>query len=207
MAKQLFNEPELYLLKNWTNAQLVEQSMDTVRQKYAQLFDRVLDAVQEQHPELDSRFIHITRNEGNVIIGKKTWPSMYAQWPSGLRLWDIRPENLSSEEEDPPEAVVWFHPPKETRSRVDFQEVANGFKKAAERLLTKPEFKRVFVESTKTYAYLSYPLPEPRQKLLDMMLADEAREFHDCMLGHFESLTKFIPVMDEIVKKSKSKRA
>ncbi len=71
--------------------------------------------------------------------------------------------------------------------------------------MTKEESKSLYVESEKTCAYLACPLPEPRQKLLDLLLADEARDFGDCMRGHFESLARFIPVMDEIVKKSKGK--
>ncbi|MGD1018790.1 MAG: hypothetical protein ABSA12_05670 [Verrucomicrobiia bacterium] len=206
MTKQLFNEPESYLLKNWAKAQLLADSMDAVRKKYAQVFDKILDSVQEEHPELDSRSIHITPNEGNVTIGKKTWPSMYVEWPSGLRIWDIRLENLASEDEEVPEAVVWFHPPKELRSQVNFQEVADDFKKEAEQLMTKAEFKRVYVESTKTYAYLSYPLPETRQKLLESLLADEAREFIECVRAHFESLTRFTSVMDGITKSGKRTR-
>ncbi len=88
MAKQLFNEPESYLLRNWAKAQVLAESMETVREKYAQIFGKVLDAVQEEHPELDSRFIHI--KDGQITIAKQSWPSMYAHWPSSLRIWGSR---------------------------------------------------------------------------------------------------------------------
>ena len=204
MPTQLFNEPESYLLRNWAKAQLLAESMVAVREKYTQVFGKILDSVQEEHPELDSRFIHMTPSDGLVIIGKQKWPSMYAQWPSGFRIGAIRPENLASEDEEAPEAAVMFCPPKEVRSQVNLQQVADTFEKEAAKLMTKDEFKRVSVQTTKSYAYLGYPLPEPRQKLLELLLAEEARAFIECVRAHFESLTRFIPVMDGIAQSPQS---
>ena len=40
-----FNEPELCLLRQWTDARLLEDSLETIREKYVAVFERVLNEV------------------------------------------------------------------------------------------------------------------------------------------------------------------
>ena len=68
-----FNQPDLYLLRHWSNARQLEDSMKAVREKYVALFEKVLDRVQDKHPDLDCREIHLDKDGLNVGLGKKTW--------------------------------------------------------------------------------------------------------------------------------------
>ena len=47
MTKQLLNEPELLLLRQWDEAHLLEQSMKRVREKYNAIFEQAAEAVKE----------------------------------------------------------------------------------------------------------------------------------------------------------------
>ena len=53
MPKELMNEAERYLLANWENARLLEESMESVRKKYKQIVEELIVAVTESCPELE----------------------------------------------------------------------------------------------------------------------------------------------------------
>ncbi len=38
-----FSDPERFLIKQWTDARLIEEGMKTVRNKYKELFEQVLE--------------------------------------------------------------------------------------------------------------------------------------------------------------------
>ena len=205
MTNPRFDEPELYLLKNWSNAHLLEESMHKVREKYDQIFNEVLTKVQENYRELDlSGPLHAKDEEGYVGIGKKTWPSMYGSWPSALRLENIRLEHLVSEDHEAPAAGVVVWPPKEVN--VNFEEAKRKLSEVAEQGFGKKEFAWLPAENTKRWAWIGYSLPEPRQELLELLLRDEARGFIGRMVEHFDTLAKFIPVVDEIFQSGQQKR-
>jgi len=204
MPKQVFNGPELYLLKNWSNAHLLEESMEAVRNKYGEIFGSVLDAVEKEHPELKSRSIQVASYGGIAGIGRETWPSMYSAWPSGLWIGNTCLEGLVSEDSEAPDASVWIKPPKD--GGVDLQRAVHKLDQAAGKILGRKGAKRVSSKATRSEAYLWYPLPEKRQDLLQMLVTDGAQRFIDCMFGHFDVLARFIPVMDEIFKGARRKR-
>ena len=52
---------------------------------------------------------------------------------------------------------------------------------------------------------ISYYLPEKRTELLEMILKDDGQEFVDCLVKHFESFVRFIPVLDEVFAKPSAK--
>jgi hypothetical protein len=204
MSNQRFNEPELYLLSKWSNARLLEESMNTARKKYSTIFDQVLDELREGNEELLPVNRSIVGSLGGVCLTKKNWKSVYERWPSGLWIDGTRLENLASEDGDPPSASVWVNPP--TEIELNFKEVAYKLREEAKRVLSKEELARVKVEDGKWEATIYYHLPEPRQTLLEMLHTDEARGFMECMGGHFEVLSRFVPILDEIFQSSGRKR-
>lgn len=204
MPKQAFNEPELYLIKNWSDAHLLEESMEAVRNKYGEIFGSVLDAVEKEHPELKSRSVQVASYGGIAGIARETWPSMYSAWPSGLWIGNICLEGLVSDDSEAPEASVWIKPPKD--GGVDLQEAARKLEQGAVKVLGRKEAKRVSTKCTRSEAYLWYPLPEKRQDLLQMLVTDGAQRFIDCIFAHFDVLARFIPVMDEIFTGARRKR-
>jgi hypothetical protein len=69
--------------------------------------------------------------------------------------------------------------------------------------VTKEQFDSLERTVGNTAADISYPLSEPREELLEMLLKDDAGGFIDCIVAHFETLSGFIPVMDEIARTCK----
>jgi hypothetical protein len=205
MKKKWLNEPESYLLRNWSSACLLEKSMATVREKYDEIFDKVLDAIQQEHPELSRRVQQATSSYGGSVgIARQTWPDRSSAWPSGLWLDNISLERLASEDEERPSASVWIKPRRELW--VDFKEAERRLSKAAAKVLSGQEAKLTSVKADRNEAYLWYPLPTPRQELLGLLQADDPSGFIDCMVEHFEKLTRFTPVVDEIFAAGRSKR-
>src|SRR5277367_4688205 len=49
MAEQLFNDAERYLLGRWSDACLLEEQLDKVRNKFKELCQKSADAVREKH--------------------------------------------------------------------------------------------------------------------------------------------------------------
>ncbi|MGO9111294.1 MAG: hypothetical protein ACLP9L_18870 [Thermoguttaceae bacterium] len=196
-----FSEPELCLLRKWEDARLLEEGMKTVRAKYKEMFETVLEDVQDKYPELDRTEIHLANDGYNVGIGKDAaWPTKPNWWTSGFWLSGIRMENLTSEDEEAPCKVVLLNKPQGVE---DLEWAKDRLCEAAERILTKDELPHLESDSSGGVASIFVPLGESRERLLELLLADEARGFVGCMVAHFESMMAFIPVLDEIYKGSK----
>ena len=170
--------------------------MNAVRQKYGMILDNVLNEVEQKHEELANRGKQLRHHLYNVGIGKRAWPSYSPAWPSGLWIGHVRLEEEAADEDDsPPVGIVYVGVPNDVK--LDMKEVAGRLLQAAN-TLRQEEFRGAKKWSAKREANLSYPLSESREKLRDLLVKDEARGFIDCMVAHFESLTEFIPVIDEI---------
>ena len=169
-------------------------------------FEKVLEKVQEEHTELDCPAMHFAAgNAGlNVGIGKSDWPGNYPQWPSGFWLGALRLEDLASEEEELPYAMVYIAPPKNIQ--IDPAEAADKFAKEAKGILAKEDFDRVEDWSGKREAQIYCLLPQLRRDLLDLLKNDDGSGFIECMVAHFDLLAKFAPVVDEIFQVSKRSR-
>jgi hypothetical protein len=200
-----FSDPELYLLKNWTNATSLERSMEAVRLKYTETLDAALDRIQRQHEVLVRRAIHLTdKSDPSVGIGGESWPRMYSTWPSGFWLGCIGLNNLMSMEEEAPYACVWL---SQSRSgTVDLKAASRQLRDVAQEKLPQEQFKGLGRTVKKDEADIWYPLTEPRDKLLGMILNNQSHELVDFIVSQFETLTKFTSVMNEIARASKRKR-
>jgi hypothetical protein len=103
-----FSEPERFLIKQWTDARLVEEAMKTVRNKYKSIFDQVLDEVMKNHRELDYSKKSIVPAYGCVAIAKGSWPKDRGDWPTGFYVEYIQLEYLTSVKQVPPLAYIWI---------------------------------------------------------------------------------------------------
>jgi hypothetical protein len=190
-----FSEPELYLLEEWTNARLLEDAMKAIREKYAAIFEKVLDKVQEKHEELDSRETRLTNDGVNVGIGKKSWRSKPTYFISGFWIGEVRIQDLTSEDEDAPDKTIWINHPE---GAVDIEEARKKLRESAMSILSKEELRRADFDSGKGIAGVTYPIIQSRAELLELLIKDEARGFISCMVAHFESMTGFTAIVDEI---------
>lgn len=197
MPTTRFNKAEVYLLNNWADATLLEESLEAVREKYEEIFREVLREVQDNHKVLDSPALHVNhRSGGSVGIGKKAWPSDYPPWPTGLWLINIGLDNLISEDEDSPEGCVSIEPP--IANNMNHDEAEKKLTNAAEQMFGKNSCEWP-AGTIKKETFISHRLPESRKELLQLLLDDEAIGFVEHMVAHLETLAKFIPVVDEIV--------
>jgi hypothetical protein len=199
MPPSTFSGPELFLLRKWTNARLLEDSMKAVRQKYSSVLEKVLDIFQDQHDELDSRDIRPTNDGVNIGIGKKTWrrtkPNYYI---SGFWIGEIRIEDLTSEEEDSPDKTVLVNHPDVT---IDLDAARKKLRDAAKSILSKEELRRADLDWGKGIAGITYPIMQPRAELFELLITDDSRSFVSCVVAHLESMVKFTSIVDEIFKK------
>jgi len=206
MPKQIFNEVEMYLLENWTDARLVEQSLNTMREKYKVVLGKVLAGVRKKHQELDHQGMSLNIDEDDddqrdiitIGVSKKEWSSMERNQPTGLWLSGIAFGPLIMEREISPNANVFIYPRKE--SKLDLAEVMGELEDAARRILRDVQFRR---EPEPGIACIQYSLPETQKKLLELLLKDESRPFINCLVSHFDTLAEFIPVIDKIFQQGK----
>jgi hypothetical protein len=197
MPKQLFNEPELCLLRKWSDVLVIEESIKSVRKTYAELFNNVLEQIQEKHPELDRCETHLTKEGVNIGIGKDAW---YVQqkpkfWISGLWLGGIRVENLTSDDEEMPYKMILLNAPKNAENLERAKEI---LPKAAKNILSELELTHLETCWGSGQASIFYPISESREKLFDMLLADGSQKFIDCMIAQFESMMEFVSAIDDL---------
>jgi len=198
MPKQLFSGPEMYLVENWADAQLLQESMEEVRSKYKEVLSQVLGRVSAKHHELNRRGMRLKDSGGfiNVGIGRDTWPSKDAAYPSGFWLSGVTLDDLASSDADAPRASVFLDPAKDIQ--MDTSSASARLVEAAKQVLSAEILDRFVCEEPDASVYVYYPLPKSPQDLMELLRKEDAGGFVQCMVDHFETLTKFIPVIDDI---------
>lgn len=194
-----FNEPDLFLLRQWQDARLLEDAMETVREKYVDIFRTALEEFQKNHAGLNYPVDKYVRTYGSAGVGKESWLSK--RWPSGFWIDNVRLEDLTSPEKSTPSKSVCIND-----SQVDPLEAEKTLRKSAEKILSKEELARVEFTSTATKAWLSCSLEQSPAELFERLVQDDARDFVSCMIDHFEWLARFTPAVDEIVTSGKRGR-
>jgi hypothetical protein len=213
MAKSLFNEAEAYLLDNWVDARQLERSLQRMGKKYREVLGTVLNEVSNRHPELDCRGMDLEMDEDddeacdclNLGIGRKAWPSMNPRtYPTGLWVSGITLGELITRGATAASACVWINPPED--SKLDLQESLRVLQEEAKRAVPEIEI-HADVNKSEGSVSIDYPIPEPRKRLLELLLEKESLGFIQCMVAHFDTLAKFIPVIDKMFQdKQRSRR-
>jgi len=193
-------------LENWEDATDLQRSMESIRKKYKGILEDVLKRVCGRHKELDCPPIHLDypgEYSLNLGVGKKAWPCWDKKWPSGFWIGDFWLENLTSEDEEHPSANVYIGHEK---SDLDLDDAANTLINEARNFLPKKQLDHIERWTRKHEMRVYWPLPESRPELLDMLRNDEARGFIDRIVGHFEVLAQFMPVLERIFEAGKRSR-
>lgn len=201
---ELLNEAERFLLRNWSEARMLEESMEGVRTKYKEAFQRVVEAVTEAHPELDTNAMYVTQfwGKGSIGFGRKLWPTENTNWPPGFWIDHIRLETLSDEEAPPPAASIWLPSRSARKANVDLLEVRTAIFEAARTLLSKEEFDRCDKAEADREVLLAWAAPSKRE-LLDMISDGDGQRFVGCLAAQFDILARFVPVLDDILVKNR----
>jgi hypothetical protein len=80
----------------------------------------------------------------------------------------------------------------------DLGEARAKIQNASVKLMNGVNIKYLFSEDDPTTC-LWYNIPESRKELTQMLLDDESEKFVECIVSHVMILTRFIPVLDEIL--------
>src|SRR5262245_21031393 len=203
MKMPKFSEPELCLFKKWKDARLLEDSLKTVRTKYAELAEPVVDRVGKRHPELNYNKVHFSRDGtyGIIAIGKASWPKGKEGYPTGYSIENIDLDSLLSPDLDSPCKTICIYGP-------DGKDLEQKIQSAGKRLLGSQEFAHwdSFNElADGTGAGISRSL-EPRSELFKLVSKDESSGFIECMVRHFEQMVKFTTAIDDILRGGKRRR-
>ncbi len=201
-----FNEAEISLLRQWSDARLIENSMESVREKHTATLEKVLDVLQSKHEELNARQNLVSKGDGRLGIGKKSWTTKPNYFISGFWLGDILLDNLTSDDDDPPHKFVWVNHPE---GDLDLEEAQTALCEAAKRILPKEDLRQMNSDQgqwTKGIAGISCPLVQSRAEFIELLIKDESRGFIACMVAHFQSMVGFASALDEIHKSAKRRR-
>lgn len=198
-----FSEPEVYLLDNWKDARLIEDAMKTVRSKYQETIDAVLEGVQKKHREFDCVKSYFPRNgsDGMAAVGKARWPKGAWEWPTGFYVENLQLENLTSSELEAPIKYVWI-PESEVEPTLAEKSLCN----AAQQLLCTEEFEHLTFESDSDGGWFWCKLEQSEEEFVDLLTKDDSRGFINCLVAHFEWMTKFTAVIDEVLLTAKRSR-
>jgi hypothetical protein len=197
VGKTLFNEAERYLVGNWRQARMLEESMQEVRNKYFGLGQEVVERIREEQPALDwdEVYVHHKSGQGGICLARSTWPDKGGS-KLGFYVERLRLEQLAGAEEDeqePPYACIWTEPAGKTPSQ--------GFEVA--KRLTEEQRKKC---KEQPGTPLWYFLPQTGEQLLQMLLAGDGQQFVECMVTHFGLLARFTPDLDEVCAKMQDKK-
>jgi len=190
MPKQLLNEPERFLIERWEEASRLEQSMESVREKYEELFERVTDAVTKRHPEFNDCKVNMTQkwSDGEIGFGRESWPGK--DGPSGLWMVNLKLERLANSDSADPYACVWIR----GDSKIDLESAANILKEEAKKIITSEQLKRF--ESKWNNLWI---LPAPSKKeMLTAFSSSDGEEFVELLVKQFDQMARFVPVLDKI---------
>lgn len=197
---------DYWILKRWREARQLEDCMDTARERYVGLFGEVHKQVKKHTPALDRWDPHMKPREieewgGNVVFSKSAWPCTSTTWRTGFYIWGVSLEELTAENPPAPGAYIWLAVNSQTDKRIDI---------LRQRLAAKaPDiFKGRQIQWSQheedSQTCLWYQFPEGNSQFLKMLTRDE-KSFVDCIAKHIKLLSGFMPVMDAVLIKDKSK--
>jgi hypothetical protein len=200
---ELLNDAERFLLNHWSEARMLEESMEGVRTKYKEVFQKLVEAVSEAHPELDASSVWVTQfwSRGSIVFGRRTWPVENSYWPCGFWIEPLRLENLSSDEFDPPIASVWIEGKVAKKLGIDLTQARATMISGAARILSKEEFEQCGKADSDKETMLTFPMPTKRE-LLEMLAAGDGQRFVASLASQLNLLARFVPLMDELLLKS-----
>jgi hypothetical protein len=210
MAKTLFPDHERYLLENWADVVRLEDSVRSARETHAKKLEEALHVVRTEHPELNAQATHLEYPrvyDVNIGVGKTTWPAYNRNWPSGFWFGDIRIEDLTLEDEEPPYACVYLGQKEPDRRFLD--DVANTiFSKLGDALASGgyDDPRKNDCGDPDRQRLIWWPLPDSRGELFALLLQDDARGFVRKIAEHMGFMTRFIPAMDDVFKSLKRNR-
>lgn len=199
MSKELLNEAERFLLQNWPDARALEESMESVREKYKEVFQRLGESVLQRYPMLDTfaAFPNQFWDSGTIGFSRKLWAAGDDLLPPGIWFDGLRLEKLSSDADPHPTVSLWFKTAR--KAGIDLAAVRQRVHAAVPELLTVAERPAYFLADNDA-APLKADLPE-KAELITLFAQGDAQPFIDCLLARVEPLSRFLPLLDGLLRR------
>lgn len=198
MAKETFNEPERFLIRHWSEARDLEESIAEARQKYQLLCEKVAETVRERHDDLDE-YVEVTRfsgpKAGVIVLGKPSWPRE-KRFRTGFWIENLRLEYLADEDKPPPLAYLWIN---HDHTDVTEAEAKRAILAAVPIALTPAEQARITTLTGEDYL-LGIEFAK-KQELIDMLAGGDSSQLVDTMVEQLELLAKLSPTLDALFPK------
>jgi hypothetical protein len=185
------NTAEQVLMHRFVDVRALEDSMENIRQKYAEAWGAVFKLT---YPSLNILSLRSNDNRGGRVgCGKISWPSAYPSWPSGFYIEQISFQSLCAHDEARPYACVWIEPPKNLH--IDLDGPRKRIRQKAEDLLGHP-----LEEGRPSVGEISmwYNLPESRHELISALTRNGGGAFFAIMAKHLEFFRPLIPLVDAV---------
>ena len=168
------NPAEQVLMHRLRDACALEDSMDKIRQKYADAWEVALKTYTSgtglSRPRPNAKQV------GRVGCGRNSWPSQYSGWPCGFFIEHISFESLCGYDEERPYASIWIAPPK--KLRINLEAARKRIREKAEDSLGRP-----LEEEALSISNLNVVLPARDESGADKRTSDKRRKRFLCYNG------------------------
>lgn len=203
MAKQTFNEAELFLIQNWGEAQVLANTMAKAREESDALMLKAGEAAYRDFPEVLNEFRGFFTQSwtpGELYFGREDWPRE-GNWPMGLWLSPLSLNSLLSKTSDAPQAWVFVRPAR----RKATMDVAAAKQKIWSRLAekrTKEEMK-LFSKNEDDDDYLvSWPFSN-QEEILRWVTDGEEAKLRECIQDQIVTFVELVPALNDLLRSGK----
>ena len=200
MAKQTFNEAELFLIQNWGEAQVLADTMAKARKKNQQLLDKISEAVWGEYKKDLDVFGRI--KDSCLTFGPK-WPRE-ANQPAGLYVDFLGLDSLvSDEKDDAPEAYVYVGPARR-KAGLDVVAAKRKLWQELPKLLTTEE-QQPCLKYEDNKDYLVGWHFSSKQEVLGWITAGEEAKLTECIQDQVAIFVKLLPVLNDLLRSDKGR--
>jgi hypothetical protein len=195
------NDTDRWLIERWEKLRQVENAMDGTRQRFESLFREVHKKVRQNHPTLDRMNVHLNPKEverwgGNVVFSRGSWPYDLENWRTGIDVWGITLDELSSEINADPSIYIFFQVKKSDPRIETFR---RRIAAEAPRVFENKNLKWKTTDEDDNRTLLWYEMPEGKKKFFKMLCDGQEQDFIDCIANHVDIMCGFIPVLDKLL--------
>lgn len=204
---RILRKQDQWLIKRWAKARQLEDSMESARQRYAELFTEIHKQVRKTHSALTRMYLHTQPRDidnwgGQVGFAKAHWPGRYEEWPTGIYIWGISLDELTSDTAPAPTACIWLRLNSERTEEARQAVLRRRLAAKAGHVFKNRRLNWTTEDEDDDNTCLWYPLPEGSEGLLKLLGTDE-RTFVDCIAKHVNLLAAFVPALDAVLLKRK----
>ena len=207
MAKQTFNEAESFLLRNWGEALVLEETMARARVKQQELFEKMGEAVLGGYPGcLDTFTGFFTQkwSDGQLYFGRKNWPSQY-NCSAGLWLSPLGLDSLADAETEAPEAYIFVRPARKLAG-LDVVAAKQKLWRELPKLLTAKEHDACLKHEEEKDFLVGWPFSS-KQEILGWIIAGDEPKLTECIQDQVAIFVKLVPLLNDLLRSDKAEKS